>query len=123
MNDPGLATQLTDALVDGDAAAVGACYRSDAHMTALLPRGVDDYDGRAAIVDAFTRWFGHERVEVVDASSEPIADGLRVSYRLHTVGPRGDCLIEQQQYVSVRDGRIGTARLLCSGFRQVACAA
>ena len=53
-----------------------------------------------------------ERVE-----TDGFADRQRVGYRLSVRNPEGRFLVEQQAYLSDRDGRVGWMRVLCSGYR------
>jgi hypothetical protein len=48
-----------------------------------------------------------------------VGDRERVGYRLSVTNPDGRFVVEQQAYLSERDGRIGWMRVLCSGFRPV----
>ena len=44
-------------------------------------------------------------------------DRARIRDRFGVSNPDGDFVVEQQAYLSERDGRIGWMRVLCSGFR------
>lgn len=41
----------------------------------------------------------------------------RVGYRLSVRCPDGDYVVEQQAYLSTREGRIDWMRVLCAGYR------
>jgi hypothetical protein len=56
-----------------------------------------------------------EALERLDG--DVFADRLRVGYRFAVTNPDGRFLVEQQAYLTERDGRIGWMRVLCSGFR------
>lgn len=56
-----------------------------------------------------------ERVE-----TDTVADRERVGYRFSVRNPDGRFVVEQQAYLSARDGRIEWMRVVCSGFRPVA---
>ena len=58
-----------------------------------------------------------EAVELLDCDG--FADRERVGYRLRVRRPEGQYLVEQQAYLSERDGQIGWLRIMCSGFRRV----
>lgn len=47
------------------------------------------------------------------------ADRQRVGYRLRVRNDDGLHLVEQQAYLSERDGRIGWLRVMCAGYRPV----
>jgi hypothetical protein len=78
-------------------------------------------DPDAVVSTVLQRWFDEaddirsvERVE-----SDAFADRERVGYRLRVVNPDGRFVVEQQAYLTPRDGRIGWMRVLCSGYRPV----
>jgi hypothetical protein len=56
-----------------------------------------------------------ERVE-----TDEFADRQRVGYRLSVNNPDGRFLVEQQAYLTPRDGQIAWMRVLCSGYRAAA---
>jgi hypothetical protein len=56
-----------------------------------------------------------ERVE-----TDEFADRQRVGYRLSVHNPDGRFLVEQQAYLTLRDGQIAWMRVLCSGYRETA---
>ncbi len=68
-----------------------------------------------------TTWFedSDEIEELVQVETDSFADRERVAYRLRVRNPEGVFLVEQQVYLSERDGRIGWMRTLCSGYRPV----
>jgi hypothetical protein len=54
-------------------------------------------------------------IEGIDADT--VADRERVGYRFSVTNPDGRFLVEQQAYLSTRDGQIDWIRIVCSGFR------
>jgi hypothetical protein len=78
-------------------------------------------DPEAVVSEVLRRWF--EETDEIQAlerlESEAFADRERVGYRFSVRNPKGHFLVEQQAYLSERDGRIGWMRVLCSGFRPV----
>jgi hypothetical protein len=54
-------------------------------------------------------------IEGIDADT--VADRERVGYRFVVSNPDGRFLVEQQAYLSTRDGQIDWIRVVCSGFR------
>jgi hypothetical protein len=68
------------------------------------------------------RWLEpQDDVQSLDSlSSEHVADRERVGYRFTVTNPDGRFVVEQQAYVSERDGKIDWMRVVCSGFRPVA---
>ena len=64
-------------------------------------------------------WF-EDKDEIVSlerVETDAFADRERVGYRFSVRNPDGCFLVEQQAYLSERDGRIGWMRVVCSGFR------
>jgi len=49
---------------------------------------------------------------------DDLADRKRGGYRLRVKRPDGQYLIEQQAYLSERDGQISWLRIMCSGYRR-----
>jgi hypothetical protein len=75
--------------------------------------------------ELFSVLFGHwfEDADEIEAlehlESDAFADRQRVGYRFSVNNPDGRFLVEQQAYLSARDGQIGWMRVVCSGFRPV----
>jgi hypothetical protein len=65
------------------------------------------------------RWFeDKDEIEALEAlESDSVADRQRVGYRFSVRNPDGRHVVEQQAYLSGRDGQIEWMRVLCSGFR------
>ncbi len=78
-------------------------------------------DPAQAVSEVLRVWFKDsdelEALEQLEVAS--FADRERVGYRLSGRNPEGRFLIEQQAYLSARDGRIAWMRVLCSGYRPV----
>lgn len=74
---------------------------------------------RAAINEILRNWFepSDELDRLVAVEDDSFADRQRVAYRLEGRNTDGPFVVEQQVYYTVRDGRIGWMRVLCSGFR------
>jgi hypothetical protein len=68
------------------------------------------------------RWLEpqHDVQSLDSLESEQVADRERVGYRFTVTNPDGRFVVEQQAYVSERDGKIDWMRVVCSGFRPVA---
>jgi ketosteroid isomerase-like protein len=64
-------------------------------------------------------WFEQpdEVQEVISIETDAFSDCHRVSYRFRGRNPDGPFVVEEQAYYTVREGRIGWLRILCSGFR------
>ena len=73
----------------------------------------------AAVSTVLGHWFedSDEIVALELLESDAFADRERVGYRFRVRNPDGRFLVEQQAYLSAREGRIVWMRVLCSGFR------
>lgn len=91
----------------------------DARLRALIPPGPVEVTGADAVAAKFGTWFGSaERLELVRADGDVVADRLHVTYRLRVKRPDdGWKLVEQHLLCTVDQGRIAALDLLCSGFR------
>lgn len=93
----------------------------DAQGRLLLPYGLEEPDGRDAIVGHFKRWFGSaSRFELASSSEEVVGPRHRITWRfkVEREGRREE--IEQLVYVEVGPQGIRKIDLLCSGFQQEA---
>ena len=91
-------------------------------VRALLPPGVEEWEGPDAVVGAVSGWFGSAtEFELVDATVGEVGGRLHLSWRLR-VSPApfgigaGWHVIEQQAYADGGDS-IAHLDLLCSGFQ------
>ena len=113
-------------------AAFAEAYTSRDHerMTQLLHPEVDFRaltpnrfweagDPQTVIDEILERWIEpDEQVEeLISVETGTVGDRERVGYRYRLTNAKGTFLVEQQAFLSERDGRIGSVRLLCSGSR------
>ena len=79
-------------------------------------------DAETAISGVLREWFeDSDEIEALEKlECDTVADRERVGYRFSVRNPEGLFLVEQQAYLSARDGRIDWMRVVCSGFRPVA---
>ena len=113
---------IVDALADGDFDRLAVALADDASLTALLPRGLRQFDGAPAICEAFAGWFGGlDELDVIDHRAAAVGDLDQMQWRLHTRGERlgdGPRVVEQHVFARIdADGRIQSMTLLCSGFQ------
>jgi hypothetical protein len=73
------------------------------------------------VLETVHQWFedSDHIEEIVALETDAFADRERVGYRFRLRNPDGEHLVEQQAYLSERDGRIGWLRIMCSGFRLI----
>lgn len=110
-----------EALARQDFAALGTTLSDTAHLSALVPMGLKQWDGAEGVRGAFTGWFGDTTdYEVVEAVIGEIGPRLHLRWRLRLRAERlgaGWFVVEQQVYADTDDtGRISRLRLLCSGY-------
>jgi hypothetical protein len=110
-------------LATGDFDLLAGALEPDAKLSALLPRGFVEWEGRDAVCGAFDGFFGGmDEYEVIDASVGLVGDRLQLGWRLHVRGGRlgpEDFVVEQHCYADAGPtGRIQSMALVCSGFRR-----
>src|SRR5438128_5894224 len=94
-----------------------ASLASDAHARFLLPHGLEEYDGRDAIVARIRSWFGSASVFDLAASTEDeVGMRHRISWRFNVVRDGSRQVIEQLVYLDLGPQGIERIDLLCSGF-------
>jgi hypothetical protein len=89
---------------------------------AMTPRrNWEANDPDAVIGVLFGHWFedSDEIRGVEQIESDSFADRERVGYRFSVNNEEGDHLVDQQAYLSEREGQISWMRVLCSGYRPV----
>src|SRR5215469_4765245 len=112
-------------LADQDFARLGGALAADAHLRALLPKGLREWNGGEEIAGQFARWFGDtEDFELVEATLGEVGGRLQLRWRLRLRAERlgaGWFTVEQQSYADAgEDGRITRLDLVCTGYRPVA---
>jgi len=94
-----------------------ASLTSDAHARFLLPHGLEEYDGRDAIVARIRSWFGSASLFDLAASTEDqVGMRHRISWRFNVVRDGSRQVIEQVVYLDLGSHGIERIDLLCSGF-------
>ena len=116
-----IAGLFLEKLAAEDFAQLALALEADAKLSALLPRGLREWEGREAVCDAFTTLFGGmDEYAVLDATVGLIGTRLQLSWRLHVRGGRlgpHDFVVEQQGYADAGPtGRLQSLSLVCSGF-------
>jgi hypothetical protein len=94
----------------------------EVEFRALTPGRSWEADDREAVLAILLgQWFEEddEIQEIELLEGDAFADRERVGYRFRVANPDGSFLVEQQAYISERDGQIAWMRVVCSGFRQV----
>src|SRR6266568_6492566 len=95
---------------------LAATLADDAQGRLLLPYGLEEPNGRDAIVGHFKRWFGSaSRFELASSSEETVGPRHRVTWRFNVEREGRREVIEQLVYVEVGPQGIRKIDLLCSG--------
>jgi hypothetical protein len=115
-----LGASFARALAAKDFASIAELMDPEIDFAALTPRRT--WEARApgdVIASALRAWFedSDEILSLEHLETDAFADRERVGYRLRVRNPEGDFLVEQQAYISERDGRIAWMRVLCAGYR------
>ena len=87
---------------------------------ALTPNRFWEARGPRAVIDeVLSAWIeeGEQVEELQRVETATVVDRERVGYRYRLRNARGVHLVEQQAFLSERDGKIDTMRVLCSGSR------
>ena len=94
-----------------------ASLASDAHARFLLPHGLEEYDGRDAIVARIRSWFGSASVfDLALSTEDQVGMRHRISWRFNVVRDGSHQVIEQVVYLDLGPRGIERIDLLCSGF-------
>jgi hypothetical protein len=115
-----VATALAQAVADKDSQRLAAVLAPEVDFRGLTPnRSWEARDAVAVVAIFFDSWFEpkDEIEELVSVQTGSMADRDWVAYRLRGQNPDGLFLVEQNAFLSERDGRIEWLRILCSGFR------
>lgn len=111
--------RLLDAIGAQNFARMEGCFAPSARLRAMVPSTLREEEGPAAIAARFRFWWERlEQVELVESELEPMADRVRLRYRLRGHDPDDGWLtVEQTGYFQAEDGAISVLNLVCSGFR------
>ena len=113
---------FVDAIVTKDRDALRGMLAPTVDFRGLTPSRsweAGDPEGVAEIV--FGSWFepaDHVR-EVLEVTTDAVADRHRLSYRFVMDSDGERCVVEQQGFFDAVDGQITRLSLVCSGYRPV----
>lgn len=116
-----LGAEFARAVAAKDDTRVLELLHPEVDFRGMTPGRVWEAEGPDDIVAALRQWFDDgDAIEAVDAlETDRFADRERVGYRLRVRNGDGLHLVEQQAYLSERDGRIGWLRVMCAGYRPI----
>jgi hypothetical protein len=115
-----LGADFAAALAAKDSDRILELMHPEIDFRAMTPSRFWEAADREAVLSVLLRqWFeDSDEIEALGRlESDAFADRERVGYRFSVRNPDGRFLVEQQAYLSERDGRIGWMRVLCSGYR------
>ena len=117
----GVAGTFLASLASQDFARLGLVFAPDVHLRALLPGGLQETTGSAAVAGRFARWFGDtEHFDVLECFDGELGGRIHLRWRLRLRAERlgrGPFVVEQVAYVDLDgEGRIGLIDLLCTGY-------
>lgn len=121
MTTTSLAEAFGRAVASKDSEALRSLLHPDVDFRGMTPGRVWEADGPEDVLTAVGTWYDeHDDIEGVEwIVTDSFADRERVGYRLRVRNGDGLHVVEQQAYLTERDGRIGWLRILCSGYRPV----
>jgi hypothetical protein len=110
------------ALAEKDFHRIAALLHPQIDFKGLTPnRNWEASDSDSVVTGVLRQWFEEDdEIEgLLSLEADAFADRERVGYRFGVRNPEGRFIVEQQVYLSERDGRIAWMRSVCSGFRPV----
>jgi len=110
------------ALAAKDFEQIAELMDPEIEFRALTPRrNWEAGDPETVVSEVLRKWFkDSDDIESLDRlETDSFADRERVGYRFSGTNADGPFVLEQQAYLSARDGRIVWMRVLCSGYRPV----
>jgi ketosteroid isomerase-like protein len=115
-----LGADFARAFAERDADRLRALLHPEIDFRGMTPTRVWEATGTDAVVEVLLEnWLDDsDHVDAVDGiETDTLVDRERVGYRYSVSKPDGRFVVEQQAYLSTRDGRIDWMRVVCSGFR------
>ena len=114
-----LGRRFVEAVANKDAEAVGAVLHPEVDFRALTPNRFWEAHDRDAVLEIlFGTWFQpHDELELVLMQSDAFADRQQIRFRFRGRSREVPMIVEQQAYLTERDGLIGWMRVVCSGQR------
>jgi hypothetical protein len=117
-----LGAEFARALAVKDFRRIRDLMQPDIDFRGMTPRrNWEATDADTVVSGVLQQWFeDSDEIEALEQlESDSFADRERVGYRFSVRNPEGHFLVEQQAYLSVRDGRIGWMRVMCSRYRPI----
>ena len=118
-----LGRRFVEALAIKDAEALRAVMHPEVDFRGLTPNRFWEAHDRDAVLEIlFGAWFEphNELDELVLMQSDAFADREQIRFRFRGRNRDVPMIVEQQAYLTERDGLIGWMRVVCSGQRRSA---
>ena len=98
-----------------------ALLHPEVDFRGMTPGRVWDADSPDDVIATLGTWFDDDDIieSIEEVQTDAFADRKRVGYRLRVRNRDGLHLVEQQAYLTEREGRIGWLRIMCAGYRPV----
>jgi hypothetical protein len=116
----GLGASFAEALANREFDEIFRLLHPEVDFQAMTPRRTwEAHDPRTVVEDVLQRWFeeSDQIEEFLDLQVDAVGERQRLGYRFRGHNDDGPFVVEQQAYISERDGRIGWMRVVCSGFQ------
>ena len=115
-----LGTDFARALAEKDFGRIRELLHPEVDFRGMTPRRLwEAGDPDTVVSDVLRLWFeDSDEIQALERlETDAFADCERVGYRFSVANPDGRFLVEQQAYLTAREGRIGWMRVACSGLR------
>ncbi len=117
-----LGVRFVRAIAEKDEPALRALFADACDFRGLTPGDTWRATTPAEIAEVvFGSWFEpFDRVqEVLESDCEPLLERSRLRYRFRVDSDGTPCLVEQEGYYTVEDGRITRMSVVCSGYQEL----
>ncbi len=111
------------AIAAKDAPALLGMLSPQVDFRAMTPNRFWETNSAVEVVNdvIFGHWFKTtDRVEAIEViEHDVVADRERAGYRFRVTNESGTYVVEQQAYLSVREGQVAWLRIMCAGYQPV----
>jgi hypothetical protein len=117
-----LGQSFAEALAAKDFNAIADLFHWEIDFAGLTPRRTWEAHTPDEVIQGILRsWFedSDDIQELLRCEHDSFADREHVGYRFRVRNPDGEFLVDQQAYLTERDGKIGWMRVLCAGYRRL----
>ena len=107
-------------LQDRDFDRLARYCQPDLHSQILTPKRNDTLNQVGDLIARYRQWFGkYDPIYCEQTRVGQVGRKLAIFYRFHLQDQGNWYAIEQQLYLTVKDGLVDSLQLLCSGFQPV----